>query len=102
MKEKAKELLRTMFDGEPPCELPEQTKEITSFLTRLVDSFLSSLVDEARADERERCAKIAEEPRVMFLTKDNIEDGMLDDNHPVIKARAQMRKEIAAALRGKP
>ena len=54
---------------------------------------------EEMAGAFEKCAKIAEEPRIMILTKANIEDGMLDDDHPVIRARAQMREEIAAAIR---
>lgn len=47
----------------------------------------------------EDAALEAEKPRTMILTKENIEDGMLDDAHPVIRARAQMRSEIAAAIR---
>lgn len=54
---------------------------------------------EARAGAFEEAALEAEKPRIMLLTKESIEDGILSDEHPVIKARAQMRKEIAKALR---
>lgn len=51
-----------------------------------------------RADALDSAAFEAGKERIMILTKENIEDGMLDDQHPVIRARKQMRNEIVRAL----
>lgn len=52
-----------------------------------------------RAEVWEEAALEAEKERPMFLTKENVADGMLDEYHPVIIAREVMRSEIAKALR---
>jgi len=57
--------------------------------------FRREAVAEAYLDAAER----SEKERVMFLTKDNVADGMLRDDHPVIVARRMMRSEIAKELR---
>lgn len=51
-----------------------------------------------RAQAFEEAAIEAELPRLMILRREDIENGMLEDGHPVIKARAVMRSEIAKAL----
>ncbi len=52
-----------------------------------------------RADAFDAAAFEAGKDRVMILSKENIEDGMLSDDHPVIRARKQMRNEIVSALK---
>lgn len=52
----------------------------------------------ARADAFEEAAAEAATERIMFLTEENIKSGMLEDSHPIIKARKQMRSEIYKAL----
>lgn len=61
---------------------------------------LASALASSRRDVLEEAAVEAEKPRIMLLTHDQIADGILSDDHPVIRARKQMRTEIAAALRG--
>lgn len=63
--------------------------------------FVDACAREARAKAFEEAAKEAEMPRLMLLTREQIEGGILSDDHLIIKARAQMRKEIAAAIRAR-
>ena len=46
-------------------------------------------------------AREAREPQVMILTHKDVADGILNDNHPVILARKQMREDIAKRLEAK-
>lgn len=49
----------------------------------------------------EEAAKEALEPRVMLLTHAQMADGILNDDHPIIRARKQMRQEIHDAFLAK-
>lgn len=48
----------------------------------------------------EEAAVEAEKTRIMLLTREQIADGILKDDHPVVRARKQMRAEVAKAIRG--
>lgn len=56
---------------------------------------------ECAAQAFEEAAKEALKGQAMILSKDNVRDGMLDDNHPVIVARRVMREDIAGRLMAK-
>lgn len=62
---------------------------------------IADALKESIANAYNEAAIEAEKDRIMLLTKKQIADGILDDDHLIIRARKQMRREIAAALRAK-
>ena len=67
----------------------------------LISQSAPHALEEVRARVWEEAATEAEKPRTMFLTKADVLDGISSDDHPVIRARAQIRKEIADDFRSK-
>lgn len=51
-----------------------------------------------QAEAWEAAAIEARKPRTIFLTHSDVMDGMLSEDHPTLKIRAQMREEIYDAL----
>lgn len=92
-------------EDEVKDEYADKARELWSFL---VDTdfhngrnLVAAFGRECAAGAFRESAKESLESQIMVLTHENIEDGMLDDGHPVIVARRVMRENISRRLLAK-